>query len=182
MSKIGVPAVALVVLLAGGTTTIAQPPPLGVGRPATAAELARLDTDVTPDGRGLPAGHGSAASGRSVYVAKCASCHGATGREGPNDILVGGIGSLTTPRPIKTVGSFWPYATSLWDYINRAMPYDRPGALSPDEVYAVTAYILHLNGIVSEREDLDKATLAKVRMPNRDGFIPDARPDTGLKP
>jgi hypothetical protein len=94
-------------------------------------------------------------------------------------VLVGGIGSLGTSKPEKTVGSFWPYATTLWDYLNRAMPFDRPGVLSADDVYSVTAYVLQLNGIVSATDVLDASTLPKIRMPNRDGFVPDGRPDTG---
>jgi cytochrome c len=130
-----------------------------------------MDIEVLPDGRGLPPGTGSAERGRDLYARHCAACHGASGNEGPADILVGGNGSLATARPLKTVGSFWPYATTLWDYINRAMPYDRPGTLSPDEVYAITAYVLHLNGIVGERETLTQETLPRVRMPNREGFV-----------
>jgi cytochrome c len=149
----------------------AQTPAYGVGRPATSDELRHLDIDVLPDGRGLPPGSGTADSGREVYARRCASCHGATGREGPYDVLVGGRGTLASARPLKTVGSFWPYATTLWDYINRAMPFDRPGTLTPDEVYAVTAYVLRLNDIVSDRDVLSPATLPQVIMPNRDGFV-----------
>jgi S-disulfanyl-L-cysteine oxidoreductase SoxD len=152
-----------------------QSPASGIGRPPTADELRRLDIAVMPDGRGLPRGSGTAAAGRDIYAAKCASCHGATGKEGPNDPLTGGQGSLATRRPLKTVGSFWPFATTLWDYINRAMPYEQPGSLAADEVYAVTAYILHLNGIVGEREVLSESTLAGVKMPNRDGFVREDR-------
>jgi cytochrome c len=156
-------------------TSLAQSAAFGLGRAPTADELKRLDTDVMPDGRGLPAGSGTAAEGRAIYMQKCASCHGASGKEGPNDVLAGGQGSLATARPMKTVGSFWPFATTLWDYVNRAMPYDRPGTLTASEVYAVTAYVLHLNGIVGERDAMTAATLPKVQMPNRNGFVPDAR-------
>lgn len=150
----------------------AQSPTYGVGRPPTPEEVKALDISITPSGRELPAGGGTAETGKSVYAAQCSRCHGATGKEGPEDVLVGGAGSLKTLKPLKTVGSYWPHATTLWDYINRAMPYDRPGTLSTDEVYAVTAYVLHLNGIVSEREEISQTTLPRVRMPNRDGFIP----------
>lgn len=143
----------------------------GVGRTPSADDLKRLDIDVMPDGHGLPTGSGTAEQGRAVYARWCASCHGATGREGPNDILVGGAGTLTTARPLKTVGSFWPYATTLWDYVNRAMPFDRPGSLTADEVYAVTAYVLHLNDIVGAQEMLSERTLPAVKMPNREGFV-----------
>jgi len=126
---------------------------------------------VRPDGRGLPPGSGTAERGRDVYARRCAACHGASGKEGPFDLLVGGNGSLATARPLKTVGSFWPYATTLWDYINRSMPYDRPGTLTTDEVYAATAFVLYLNGIVGAADNLTEATLPGVQMPNRDGFI-----------
>jgi mono/diheme cytochrome c family protein len=158
---------------------VAQGSAYGLGRPLAGAEIRNYDKFITPSGANLPPGSGTAEQGKAVYAAQCARCHGATGREGPEDVLVGGIGSLPTSRPEKTVGSFWPYATTLWDYVNRAMPFDRPGMLPPDDVYAVTAYVLQLNGIVSASDVIDATTLPKIRMPNRDGFIPDARPDTG---
>ena len=161
----------------GAVLAAGQGPTYGLGRPAPAGEIRRFDSFVPPSGAGLPAGRGSAEGGKAVYAAQCARCHGATGREGPEDVLVGGIGSLASAQPLKTVGSFWPYATTLWDYINRAMPFDRPGVLPPDDVYAVTAYVLQLNGIVSATDVLDATSLPRVRMPNRDGFVPDARPD-----
>ena len=144
---------------------------LGLGRPPTAEELKAQDIEVQPDGRGLPPGSGTAERGRELYARRCAACHGASGKEGPFDMLVGGNGSLATARPLKTVGSFWPYATTLWDYINRSMPYDRPGTLSTDEVYAATAFVLYLNGIVGAADSLTETTLPRVQMPNRDGFI-----------
>jgi S-disulfanyl-L-cysteine oxidoreductase SoxD len=153
----------------------------GLGRPATAADIRKYDTFIPPSGEGLPPGSGTAENGKAIYAAQCARCHGATGREGPEEPLVGGIGSLSTPKPQKTVGSYWPYATTLWDYINRAMPFDRPGVLSPEEVYSVTAYVLQLNGIVSASDVLDARSLPKIKMPNRDGFVADPRPDTGKK-
>jgi hypothetical protein len=153
----------------------------GLGRPASSGEMRKLDALIPPSGEGLPPGSGTAEKGKAIYAAQCARCHGATGREGPEDVLVGGIGSLSSPRPQRTVGSFWPHATTLWDYLNRAMPFDRPGVLPPDDVYSVTAFILQLNGIVSASDVLDANTLPKIRMPNRDGFIPDTRPDTGKK-
>ena len=112
-----------------------------------------------------------------MFAAHCARCHGPTGEGDVGARLVGGQGTLRTPRPLKTVGSFWPYATTLWDYINRAMPFDKPGLLAPSEVYAASAYILHLNGIIGDTQVMDAQTLPKVRMPNRDGFVPDSRPD-----
>ena len=158
-------------VLAWAGVLAAQGPTFGLGRPAAPDEIRRLDIFVPPSGANLPPGSGTAERGKVVYAAQCARCHGATGREGPEDIVAGGIGSLTTPRPLKTVGSFWPYATTLWDYVNRSMPFDRPGALPPDDVYAVVAYVLQLNGIVSVADVLDATTLPRVRMPNRDGFI-----------
>jgi cytochrome c len=147
--------------------------------------LKAIDVDVLPDGRGLPSGSGTAAGGKDAYIKRCLTCHGPTGTEGPQDVLSGGQGSLkaATPasRPLKTVGSYWPYATTLWDYIRRAMPFDHPGTLSTEEVYGTTAYVLYLNGIVGEHDVLSETTLPQVRMPNRDGFVPDPRPDVHKK-
>lgn len=151
--------------------------PIGVGRPATDAEIRAWDIDVSPDGSGLPPGRGSALEGRAVYAAKCARCHGPTGTEGPADPLVGGQGTLKGPDPVRTVGSYWPYATTLFDYIRRAMPFDAPQSLTPDETYAVVAWLLAENGIVAGDQVLDAKSLPAVRMPNRDGFVPDPRPD-----
>jgi S-disulfanyl-L-cysteine oxidoreductase SoxD len=153
----------------------------GLGRSVSPEEIRKYDALIPPSGDGLPAGSGTAEKGKGIYAAQCARCHGATGREGPEDVLVGGIGSLGTTKPEKTVGSYWPYATTLWDYLNRAMPFDRPGVLSADDVYSVTAYVLQLNGVVSATDVLDAKSLPKIRMPNRDGFVPDPRPDTGKK-
>lgn len=153
----------------------------GLGRPVTSEEIKRYDSFVPPSGANLPPGSGTAEKGKAIYAAQCARCHGATGREGPEEPLVGGIGSLASPKPQKTVGSFWPYATTLWDYVNRAMPFDRPGVLPPDDVYSVTAFVLQLNGIVSANDVLDANSLPKIKMPNRDGFVPDSRPDAGKK-
>lgn len=149
----------------------------GLGTPLTPAMAAGWDIDVSPDGTGLPAGRGSVAAGKQVYDAKCASCHGAKGEGKPANRLVGG--AVTPGAVVKTVGSYWPYATTIYDYVNRAMPWDKPQSLSANEVYAVTAYILFMNGIVPEGTVLDAQSLPKVRMPNRDGFTsPDPRPDT----
>ncbi len=142
-----------------------------LGRTATPEEIDQADRSISPDGRGLPPGRGTALEGKLIYLANCARCHGDEGQGGPADKLVGGIGSLTTPRPIKTVGSYWPYATTLFDYIRRAMPYDRPASLGDDEVYAVSAYVLKLNGIVAEDLELNRKSLPRVEMPNRDGFV-----------
>jgi mono/diheme cytochrome c family protein len=143
------------------------------GRTAIPEEIKPWDIDVRPDGKGLPDGSGTVGHGKEVYVANCAACHGENGQGGIKDRLVGGQGTLASDNPIKTIGSFWPYATTLFDYIHRAMPYQAPGSLSVDDYYAVTAYLLSLNGILPPDGKLDKETLPKVRMPNRDGFIPD---------
>jgi S-disulfanyl-L-cysteine oxidoreductase SoxD len=146
------------------------------GRRPDANEVAAADITVFPDGTGLPAGRATAREGRGVYQQRCAACHGATG-QGSDDYpaLAGGVGSLNGRRPVLTVGSYWPHATTLWDYTRRAMPYPQPGSLTPTEVYAVTAYVLHLNGIVAEDTVLDRTSLPRIRMPNRDGFVPDPR-------
>ena len=151
------------------SAAIAGAPRLGEAVPGDV--LATIDYTVLPDGNGLPPGSGSAETGASVYRAHCASCHGADGTGGLNDRIVGGLGSLGTAAPIKTVGSYWPYATTLFDYIRRAMPYQAPGTLSDDQLYAVTAYVLSLDGIVGPRATLDARSLPKVEMPNRNGFV-----------
>jgi len=172
-------AVGAVILWVATVTLAAQSPRFGVGRPPTPDEIRTLGSAIAPDGTGLPAGSGSVAEGRAVFAAQCARCHGPTGEGDIGARLVGGQGTLNTPRPLRTVGSFWPYATTLWDYINRAMPFDKPGLLQPAEVYAASAFILNLNGIIGEGDVMTAATLPKVRMPNRDGFVADPRPDVG---
>ena len=142
----------------------------GLGQTATPEQIRGWDIDVRADGAGLPAGSGSVAQGQRIYEARCLACHGVNGEKGPAPRLAGGQGTLATKAPVLTVGSFWPYATTLYDYIHRAMPLDSPQSLSADEVYAVTAYTLYLNGIVGKDAVLDAGSLAKVRMPNRDGF------------
>lgn len=143
------------------------------GRPASPEEISLWDIDVRPDGVGLPPGRGSVARGRQVYDENCSGCHGDAGQGGFADRLAGGQGSLATEHPVKTVGSFWPYATTLFDYVRRAMPYPTPQALSDDETYAVVAYILNLNGILPATATLDRSSLPGIQMPNRNGFKPD---------
>ncbi len=151
------------------------PEPLGV--PVPAEELARLSITVFPDGRGLPQGSGNATTGATVYQTHCLACHGDKGQGGINDALSGGAGTLISTRPQRTVGSYWPYATSLFDYVRRAMPYNAPGSLSTDELYAVTAYLLYINRIIPADQTLDATALHDVVMPNRDGFVwPDVAP------
>jgi cytochrome c len=157
----------LLALGVSGSTQAAHP---GLGETVPESVVQAADITVMPDGTGLPPGSGSAAVGRDIYLAHCAACHGADGTGGSNDRLVGGRGSLGSSQPVKTVGSYWPYATTLFDYVRRAMPYPAPGILADDEVYAVTAYVLYLNEIVGEKAELNATTLPGVRMPNRDGF------------
>jgi cytochrome c len=143
---------------------------------ATPEEVAVWDISIGPDGAGLPPGSGSPQQGEVVYAAKCLPCHGEKGAGKPNDQLVGGRDTLTGDQPaVKTVGSFWPYATTLFDYVRRAMPFDAPKSLSNDEVYAVCAYILQLNGIVDRSAVMNAQTLRRVQMPNHDGFVPFSR-------
>ncbi|WFU75340.1 cytochrome c [Bradyrhizobium sp. CB2312] len=151
--------------------------PFGIGRPATAAEVAGWNIDVGRDGSNLPKGSGSVAHGREVYAQQCASCHGDKGEGGLGDRLAGGQGTIGTAKPVRTVGSYWPYAPTLFDYIRRAMPQNAPQSLGDDDVYAVSAYVLNLNGLVGADAILDAKSLAAIRMPNRDKFVGDARPD-----
>jgi S-disulfanyl-L-cysteine oxidoreductase SoxD len=154
------------------------------GRPATEAEIKAMDFTVLPNGAGLPKGHGDAVRGRVLYDQQCQECHGVRGegQSGKYPALAGGTGSLNSINPQKTVGSYWPYATTLFDYIRRAMPYDHPRSLSTDDVYSVAAYVLFMNAIVTETQELNEKTLPQVKMPNRNGFRPDSRPDIKPKP
>lgn len=186
LTALAIGAFAYGAVVAGSGPAFAQTSTYGVGRPPTAGELKQIDIDVLPDGRGLPPGSGTAAVGKDVYAARCVTCHGPTGTEGPQDVLVGGGGTLaardgTSRRPVKTVGSYWPYATTLWDYVRRAMPFDHPGTLTTNEIYSVTAYVLFLNGVVGERDVLDQSSLPRIAMPNRNGFVADPRPDVPAK-
>ena len=142
-----------------------------LGRTPTPQEIRAADISIPPSGAGLPAGSGDAKAGAQVYASKCLACHGEKGAGKPADALVGGIGSLATPKPLRTVGSYWPYATTLFDYTRRAMPLQNPKTLTDDEVYAVSAYILYLNGIIAENAPMNAQTLPLVKMPNRDGFV-----------
>ena len=155
-------------VLAAATTAAAQTR-YGIGRPATAEEIKAIDIDVMPDGRGLPPGHGTVAEGAAIYAAKCASCHGAKGEGGAADRLVGNAGNQ------RTVGNYWPYATTLYDYTFRSMPFMQPGSLTPNETYALVAFILNMNGIVPENAVMDATTLPKVVMPAHKKFVPDNR-------
>jgi len=158
----------LALALAGGAQ--AEAPKLGV--PAGPALIKAWDISIAPDGSGLPPGRGTVAQGALLFQEKCAGCHGPAGVGGAADRLTGGVGSLASPHPIKTAASYWPFATTLFDYVRRAMPIPRPESLSNDEVYALCAYLLSVDHIVGANTTLDAVTLPKVRMPNRDGFVP----------
>src|ERR671924_792022 len=170
MSTREVACAALAVMLVGcAPATRVEAPNLG--RVATSAEIAGWDISVGPDGVGLPPGSGTALKGAPVYEQKCQACHGAKGAGQPNDRLVGGHGTLASKTPVRTIGSYWPYATTVFDYVRRAMPYTQPQSLTDDEVYAVTAYLLQLNGIIGESDEMNGQTLPKVTMPNRGNFV-----------
>jgi cytochrome c len=154
--------------------------PYNFGSAATEAEIAAVDIDAMPDGRGLPPGSGTYEQGKAVYMAQCVACHGQNlegVKEAGGEALAGGRGTLASGSPSKTVESYWPYATTVFDYVKRAMPFHAPGSLSDDEVYAVTAYILGEAEITEKSQVIDADSLPKVRMPNRNGFVPDPRPD-----
>jgi cytochrome c len=163
---------ALVVVAAAPITTATAADEPHFGKPVTAADIAAWDISIGPDGAGLPPGKGTVQQGETVYAAKCRACHGEKGAGSPNDRLVGGAGTIAPDKaPVKTVGSYWPYATTLFDYIRRAMPLPQSKSLESDEVYALAAYILAQNKIVGEDDVMDARTLPQVRMPNRDGFV-----------
>jgi mono/diheme cytochrome c family protein len=169
-------AVVLLVALGGCAAPVTRRETPNLGRAATPAEIAGWDISIPPDGTGLPPGRGTAITGAPVYEQKCQSCHGAKGAGQPNDRLVGGHGTLASNAPVRTVGSYWPYATTVFDYVRRSMPYTQSQSMTSDEVYAVTAYLLHENGIIGEREEMNAQTLPKVKMPNRDNFVIIYRP------
>lgn len=142
-----------------------------LGRPLTPDEVQKIDITIAPDGAGLPAGSGSVAQGEAVYAKKCQGCHGAQGAGKPQDQLTGGVGSIGSAKPVKTPVSFWPTATTIFDYVRRAMPIQAPESLTNDEVYAVTAYLLSIDAIVPKDAVLDAKSLPRVKMPNHDGFV-----------
>lgn len=144
----------------------------GLGTEATPEQVARVNISIRPDGLNLPPGQGTVADGATLFVARCAECHGDAGAGGQGLVrLTGGIGTLNTEQPIKTVSSFWPYATTLFDYIRRAMPLNAPQSLTDEQVYAVTAYLLSIDAIVPADAVMNAQTLPLVEMPNRNGFI-----------
>jgi mono/diheme cytochrome c family protein len=166
MPKLFIPAAVFCLL---SYVCAAQGPNLG--RPLTPEEIHKADITVSTDGKGLPPGSGSVSAGAAVYTKYCQACHGVQGAGKPQDQLTGGIGTLASNKPVKTVVSYWPTATTLFDYTRRAMPINSPQSLTNDEVYAVTAYLLSIDGIVSADAMLDAKSLPRVKMPNRDGFV-----------
>jgi S-disulfanyl-L-cysteine oxidoreductase SoxD len=175
MSTRDLACLALALVVVAGCASVAKPPTVtegpNLGREATPAEIAGWDISVGPDGVGLPPGKGTSATGAIVYEQKCQACHGAKGAGQPNDRLVGGHGTLASKAPVRTIGSYWPYATTIFDYVRRSMPYIQPQSLSDNDVYAVTAYLLHLNGIIGETDEMNAQTLPKVKMPNQPNFM-----------
>jgi cytochrome c len=169
---------AAIFLLVANAALAQAPSYSNIGRTPTKQEIEAWDISVGPDGKGLPAGQGTAKDGAPIFTAKCAVCHGSEGQGGKGMIgprVVGGIAdteTLTTLKPVRTVGGYWPYATSVWDFIRRAMPRDQSGTLTPNEVYALTAFILYKSKIIQEGDVLNEKTLPKVQMPNRNGFVP----------
>lgn len=158
-------------LLGGIRTGLAAEAGPHLGKPATAQEIAAWNLTVFADGRGLPPGRGSVTAGKVLYQQRCMACHGVDGEGGSANELAGGKHGLTDASPDKTIGSYWPYATTLFDFIRRAMPLDAPGSLDNDQVYALCAYLLHLNKLLPPDAELDAARLGALQMPNRDGFI-----------
>jgi S-disulfanyl-L-cysteine oxidoreductase SoxD len=166
--------VALALLVGGCASASVTPGAMespNLGREATPAQIEGWDISVGPDGVALPPGMGTPVMGATVYEQKCQVCHGAKGAGQPNDRLVGGQGTLASKAPVRTIGSYWPYATTVFDYVRRSMPYTQSHSLSDSEVYAVTAYLLNLNGIIGESDEMNAQTLPKVKMPNQPNFI-----------
>jgi cytochrome c len=177
-------AAALIGAVAFTQAASAQVVRYGLGSAASTEELAKFFS-IPSDGRGLPPGSGNASKGAQVYAGACAACHGDKLEGNPakgigGDKLIGGRGTLATKTPVKTVESYWPYATTLFDYVKRAMPFNAPGSLSDEDVYSVVAYILSEAKVIQPSETMDAKTLPKVAMPNRDGFEPDPRPELEL--
>jgi S-disulfanyl-L-cysteine oxidoreductase SoxD len=164
------------IVLLSATASLAQTPSYpNVGRTPTKEEIQAWDISIPPDGKGLPPGQGTAKEGAMIFAAKCITCHGPAGEGGIGPRLIGGradLESLATIRPARTIGGYWPYATTLWDYINRGMPRNQGGTLSANQVYSLTAFILAKSEIIQEGDVMDAKTLPKVQMPNRNGFIP----------
>ncbi len=171
--------VTVALAMVGAAWTTAHAEDLKLGRAATPEEIAAWDIDVRPDGQGLPEGQGDVIQGEEIFAEKCAYCHGDFA-EGVDrwPVLSGGFDTLQSERPVKTIGSYWPYLSTVWDYVNRAMPFGDAQSLTPDEVYALTAFLLYTNDLVDDEFVLSRTNFATVRLPNEDGFIEDNRPDT----
>lgn len=174
---------ALVLALAVAGSMPASAGKLGLGTPATPEEVAGWDIDVRPDGQGLPEGRGTVAEGEAIFSEQCAACHGDFGEgAGRWPVLAGGTGSLSSHDPVKTIGSYWPYLSTVYDYVYRAMPFGNAQSLSPDETYAIVAYLLYLNDVVTDEEfELSKENFSSIKMPNEDGFIDDTRSEEPMK-
>ncbi|MCC4245616.1 c-type cytochrome [Stappia indica] len=174
---------ALVLVLAVAGSMPASAGKLGLGTPATSEEVAGWDIDVRPDGQGLPEGRGTVAEGEAIFSEQCAACHGDFGEgAGRWPVLAGGAGSLSSHDPVKTIGSYWPYLSTVYDYVYRAMPFGNAQSLSPDETYAIVAYLLYLNDVVTDEEfELSKENFSSIKMPNEDGFIDDTRSEEPMK-
>ncbi len=167
----------LAMLLAAASVAVAQTPSYSnVGRTPTKEEIQAWDISIGPDGKGLPPGSGTAKEGAPIFASKCAVCHGPAAEGGAIGTRLAGdkalTETLTTLKPVRTVGSYWPFATTIWDYIHRAMPRNQAGTLNPNQIYALTAFILYKSNIIQESDVMDAKTLPKVQMPNRNGFIP----------
>lgn len=175
-------AAALMVPAIGITHALADARPFNLGTIATAEEVAGWDIDVRPDGLGAPIGSGNAFDGEEVYAERCAACHGDFGEGVDNwPVLVGGAATLDSHDPVKTTGSYWPYASTMYDYIYRAMPFGEAQSLTTDETYQIVAYLLYMNDIIDDEFEVSHENIGTIEMPNRDGFmLPDPRPDAQL--
>ena len=180
--KTGLFAVLLLLPLALASEAVADQRPFNLGEVATAEQVAGWDIDVRPDGLGAPVGTGNAFDGEEVYADRCASCHGDFGEAVDNwPVLVGGEGTLASHDPVKTTGSYWPYASTMYDYIYRAMPFGEAQSLTHDETYQIVAYLLYMNDIIDDEFEVNQDNIGSIEMPNRDGFMmPDPRPDAQL--
>lgn len=180
--KTGLFAVLLLLPLALASQAVADQRPFNLGEVATAEQVAGWDIDVRPDGLGAPVGTGNAFDGEEVYADRCASCHGDFGEAVDNwPVLVGGEGTLASHDPVKTTGSYWPYASTMYDYIYRAMPFGEAQSLTHDETYQIVAYLLYMNDIIDDEFEVNQDNIGSIEMPNRDGFMmPDPRPDAQL--
>ena len=177
--KTGLFVAALLSPVLSASQTVAEERPFNLGQLATAEQVAGWDIDVRPDGLGAPVGAGNAFDGEEVYADRCASCHGDFGEAVDRwPVLVGGEGTLNGHDPVKTTGSYWPYASTMFDYIYRAMPFGEAQSLTHDETYQIVAYLLYMNDIIDDEFEVSQENIGMIEMPNKDGFMmPDPRPD-----